>query len=70
MGMVIGTTVCGLVLSESDRTLNFSLEKLNSIYICLAALGMLISTYLCVQDELNKGCLNVVTVINDDSDYF
>jgi hypothetical protein len=37
----------------------------------LAALGMLISTYLCVQDELKRGKLNVVTLINnEDSDYF
>ena len=32
---------------------------------------MLISTYVCVQDELNKGALNIVTVINaSDSDYW
>lgn len=68
--MVLGTIVAGLVLSEKQN-LDLDLKELNTIYVCLAAVGMLISTYLCVQDELGKGFLNVVTVINEqDSDYF
>lgn len=59
--MVVGTLILGYVLGLKTTKMDINLDNLNTIYVCLAALGILVSTYLCAYDEKTKGNLNAAT---------
>jgi hypothetical protein len=66
--MVVGTLILGYVLGVKTTKMDINLDNLNTIYVCLAAVGILVSTYLCAYDEKTKGNLNVATFDDMQSD--
>lgn len=57
--MVFGTLICGRILGVKTKVMDTNLDNLSMIYVCLAAVGIIISTYLCAYDEKTRGNLNV-----------
>jgi MFS family permease len=60
LGTVVGTFLCGLLLTfETQAQFSFYISQLMLIYICCSAIGLLVSAFLLVHDELTKGNLNI-----------
>jgi MFS family permease len=67
LGMVFGTLICGEILGINTTKMDINLDNLSLIYVCIAAIGIIISSYLCDYDEKTKGNLNVAILEDVES---
>ena len=63
LGVLIGSVIIGSVVEETSQPPN-KYGDLHLVLACFSTVGLMVSTYICTNDEMKQGRLNAVTYMD------